>query len=1102
MANMASSMEDRAKRAEAAEVARRAAAIERELDTSLRRAHARTRRAIASVAAEQRDGDRRSASAAGAARAWARAPRPTLANAIARVRHAGPWAKVGRPEVPAGAARLTADGKAVSTFHFKLHQTYSTGAAKAHQKYIERETACVASFGTLADTYAERERIWQAIGDRSHGKRGTIQIDFTDDPDLAARVIEHVPQWLEEELLTEKAARAVAARARRTMQSKRAGAEHDEPDEPEPEEKEKFDRATYHRSKKDAPKDAVVLWTENVDAHAAMLKNLSEWVDDEEQKARVKTRKPRSPIIQRRMVLELAHEIDDEARERALRRFCERIFGDDVAWHACIHSPENDNDARNFHAYVVYTQFAPEREPHHARWTFEDENSVPSPAHFIKVMSANQKVKGTSALKFRNELIRDWRAAWADIQNEELDAVGANKVYDPRSYRDQGRPDLTPGKHRGTAQSAMERREDVAVGTPTSSEAEWDRLAAIVADALAVEDTRDDTRETWAQCLPEPVRDAFESARLANGLEDTDDELREALRERLDTLSAREVDSATEREREAARWMRGLRDASDDARAPQESPDVERWERIERTVLDESERARRAQQIVVSWSDAEVRDTDGDPRPKVRRLRAAARQSALTQRRWRSHLADLRERVDPAPLDDETIATLLSDLREAGVSLIAAFGRDEARALAAERAMSRTEKGLRRIAHQVRSAEPNERCQIELLSLKGPNLRALRLLPEADHDALVKRIDVLSHAIDLRARLARAAANEAPRPMMKLAQDIATLSTAEAGHNITQAHIDRHRAALALLPESERNDITRAALDAATVLAAHRARARLAGEVTRRLGTPEQRRDDPARIDALAIDEPTRGELARVLPALAREVDQQVHSLSRRRVALNDELAAAEDSAKEKPQHPGKGLERLSHPAGAELLGADTALIARDHPAIHATLVEHTRTFTRATARAITKIERDEPGESVNFRIAHLCSQGQRRAMRAALAKGNETIERIEKAIEEERLATRRLRFRIHTLTESLALDTDVDADDEATRARRERLKKILEIPPGKRREQVRNLLSCPLTVERLPRPKWVLAVRRVGRFGSPKRPANREPPTDSAPPR
>ena len=139
---MASTKDEQARRAEALEVARRAAAIERELGASLARASARARRAIASVAAEQRDSDRRTVCASSAARAWARPPLPTLNGAFARIRHAGPWAKVARPD--SGGARIISDGTSVLRFHFKLHQT--------------RSAAYVSGPSTVSRTSASRRR--------------------------------------------------------------------------------------------------------------------------------------------------------------------------------------------------------------------------------------------------------------------------------------------------------------------------------------------------------------------------------------------------------------------------------------------------------------------------------------------------------------------------------------------------------------------------------------------------------------------------------------------------------------------------------------------------------------------------------------------------------------------------------------------------------------------------------------------------------------------------------------------------------------------------------------------------------------------------------
>ena len=67
------------------------------------------------------------------------------------------------------------------TFHFKMGQTGSVDAAVAHQSYIERDGACVASFGNIHESYEEWCRLWKALGDRGVQGRGCIRI--TEDVD-------------------------------------------------------------------------------------------------------------------------------------------------------------------------------------------------------------------------------------------------------------------------------------------------------------------------------------------------------------------------------------------------------------------------------------------------------------------------------------------------------------------------------------------------------------------------------------------------------------------------------------------------------------------------------------------------------------------------------------------------------------------------------------------------------------------------------------------------------------------------------------------------------------------------------------------------------
>ena len=468
---------------EHAKAQRLARAIDRETESALRRASARSRRAVAAVLADQRENE--SSSRQGVARAWARAPGPIVSAAIASASASG-WSR----RAGGGASRPLAGNTDPrhATFHFKLHETRDGGAARAHQRYIEREGATVSSLGNLASTQAERERLWEAVAERASDKSGKIQLDFTNEPELATQVLISLSDWTHARLLTAPAARAVAVRARATLQKHEAETPAElqelvqeavnqadsQPDQPHEELSPGTKRRRKHLEKK-APEHSVTLWVRDADLHRETQERIQSWLREEDRKKRLKVRRPRQPVIQRRLVLELAHELDDDARERAVQTWCENTLGRaGVGWHAAIHAPENSNDERNYHAHVVYTQFALEREPDHARWTFEEDTRLPPPAPVIKVLSGN----GPEKRKGRNDLIRAWRAEWAEVQNKELEAVGASKRYEPRSYREQGRPDIIPGRHRGTVQSAIETRGGVAAATPEASETQWERLAS------------------------------------------------------------------------------------------------------------------------------------------------------------------------------------------------------------------------------------------------------------------------------------------------------------------------------------------------------------------------------------------------------------------------------------------------------------------------------------------------------------------------------------------------------------------------------------------------------------------------------------------------
>ena len=921
---MAAASHEAQRRRDAASTRRIASAIERETDAQLRRASTRTRAAVTAVLAEEREHGATGGSgrARSVAAAWSRPPSGLLRNALTTHYNAG-WSRRAGRGTSAG-AQGEIDPRH-STFHFRLHQSHDPRASAEHQKYIERDTACIASFGTLDETQAQRIRVWQAIGERTTHKVGTVRVDFTESPEIAAHVLNALSDWQQRGVIDDRAARAVASRARAVVQGAGLARSHDVEPTPPGGDEEREDtrlapRTSTTRKRKAAvkkhPEHSVTLWIGDPETHREVLDAVTSWVPEEERAKRVRAHKPRHGIVQRRLVLELAHEIDDDARERALRRWCETELGSNgLAWHAAIHAPENSNDDRNYHAHVVYTQFALEHDPNHGRWTFENESLVPEPSPIIKTLSGN----GPNKRKGRNELIKQWRARWAEAQNEELEAIGATKRYDPRSYADQGLPERKPGKHRGTVRSAIEERGEAAAQTTATAEAQWQGLAREIAAHLGIADEPEEPEEhEWSQRLPEPVRDAFESLRLASGMGADSRQLKTDLAEAMDAFSANDhppdpgaVDF------QAAAWLRGLRDNPEGLLELSDHPDLRRWRRIERTVLDSAERDRRARGIVEHWDPDLTERARTDPRPLVRRLHASARRARLTERRWQDHLGALNMRVDPAMLEESHINTLLETLDHSGVTVIAAFGREGALRLSSARAMARTVNGLRDLNEAIVNGQDNRQCAERMRSLRRRNRRALARVNQRERQDIEARFALLATAIGIRTKFQDATESQTPRMLTSTARGLSQPVERDARAR------EMHATALAMLSRSERAEIARAARDAAAVLATHNAHLRLVATAMQRLGTEEERERDPARVDALARDSALRNELQAVSPTDAHTVDRALQALAKRRLTVVRARSAAAELAKKSKRRDVEGLARLTPGQAAELYGSD-----------------------------------------------------------------------------------------------------------------------------------------------------------------------------------
>jgi len=209
--------------------------------------------------------------------------------------------------------------------------------------------------------------------------------------------------------------------------------------------------------------------------------------------AGVREFRPTESIVQRRIIIELAHELGDAARENALRAWCEKNLRGH-AWHAVIHAPESQNDPRNWHAHVVYSNVAVERRKGSMGWTFEDEKGKPKPTETTRTLSGNGPLKGTG----RNLLIQRWRREICELQNAPLAEAKVDKVYDHRSYAAMG-IDRVPGEHLGPGR--FRRELDGTTRARGASPAAWSDAEEALRERLRREGADHPTRDAACELL-------------------------------------------------------------------------------------------------------------------------------------------------------------------------------------------------------------------------------------------------------------------------------------------------------------------------------------------------------------------------------------------------------------------------------------------------------------------------------------------------------------------------------------------------------------------------------------------------------------------------
>ena len=153
-----------------------------------------------------------------------------------------------------------------------------------------------------------------------------------------------------------------------------------------------------------------------------------------------------SARVQHRLIVELPHEASAEARYEMMRTFCARFEADGIPYWAALHAPGEKNDARNFHAHIVYSERPAIKMVDPATGTEAWDFSI--------VTTYKKKSRNTiSTRPHRQDKLREFndrrfipklRTEFAEIVTAVLDrdvvkdATGSPVRYDARSYKDMG----------------------------------------------------------------------------------------------------------------------------------------------------------------------------------------------------------------------------------------------------------------------------------------------------------------------------------------------------------------------------------------------------------------------------------------------------------------------------------------------------------------------------------------------------------------------------------------------------------------------------------------------------------------------------------------
>lgn len=165
--------------------------------------------------------------------------------------------------------------------------------------------------------------------------------------------------------------------------------------------------------------------------------NIPEWMAERDQlwNAVEAVEKRKNSQLAREIQLSLPHELTDDQRRQLVVDFVQEQFVDrGMIADINIHHPDRKSDERNHHAHIMLTMRELTEDGFHSK-------------------------KSTPLARSWNddELLKSWRAEWANHQNRTLERHGHDVRVDHRSYADRG-IDREPTQHLGPVANDMEQR--------------------------------------------------------------------------------------------------------------------------------------------------------------------------------------------------------------------------------------------------------------------------------------------------------------------------------------------------------------------------------------------------------------------------------------------------------------------------------------------------------------------------------------------------------------------------------------------------------------------------------------------------------------------